>query len=73
MERYHDRTMIEPIVVTCNDHDRLVVLSEAEYLRLKRLDRESLPLSALSGRELDELLADTMSPEYDHLDTELSS
>ena len=39
---YQDRALVEPIVVTRNGRERLVLLSAEEFKRLKRRDREVL-------------------------------
>lgn len=39
---YQDRALVEPIVVTRNGRERLVLLSAEEYQRLKQRDREVL-------------------------------
>jgi prevent-host-death family protein len=49
---YQDRALVEPIMVTSNGRARVVLLSAEEFKRLKRLDRESLPISSLSDAEL---------------------
>lgn len=39
---YQDRALLEPIMVTRNGRERLVLLSVDEFRRLKRRDREVL-------------------------------
>ena len=51
-----DRALTEPITITKNGRDRLVVLSEEEYQRLKRRDRRvyrvaDIPLDLLEAIE----------------------
>jgi len=38
--RYQDTALNEPVVITRNGRERIVVLSAAEYQRLKRRDRQ---------------------------------
>jgi hypothetical protein len=60
--RYQDMALAEPVVVTRNGRDRTVMISAAEYLRLKRRDRQvfaagELPddmLAAISHTNMDE-------------------
>jgi hypothetical protein len=60
--RYQDIALAEPVVVTRNGRDRTVLISAAEYLRLKRRDRQvfaagELPddmLDAIRNAEVDE-------------------
>jgi hypothetical protein len=59
--------------VTRNGRERLVLLSAEEFRRLKRLDREALPVSALSQAELAAIAAAEVPGEYRHLDDELGA
>jgi prevent-host-death family protein len=70
---YQDRALIEPVVVTRNGRERLVLLSAEEFHRLKRLDREALPVSALSQAELAAIAAAEVPGEFRHLDDELGA
>jgi len=58
-------------MLTRNGRQRLVLLSAEEFSRLKRLDRESLPVSALSAPELAAIAAAEVPTDYAHLDREL--
>jgi len=69
---YQDRALVEPVMLTRNGRQRLVLLSAEEFGRLKRLDRESLPVSALSEAELAAIAAAEVPAEYAHLDAELN-
>lgn len=68
---YQDRALVEPIIVTRNGRERVVLLSAEEFRRLKRFDREALPVSALSDAELAAIAAAQVPPGYAHLDDEL--
>jgi prevent-host-death family protein len=69
---YQDRALVEPVVVTSNGRERFVLLSAGEFRRLKRLDREALPVSALSDEDLAAIAGAEVPPAYSHLDKELS-
>ena len=49
--RYREVAQREPVVITSDSRESLVLLSAEEYRRLKRLDRE--PLHPLALREVD--------------------
>jgi prevent-host-death family protein len=66
-----DRALAEPVTITKNGRDRLVVLSADEYARLKRRDRRVVRLEDFSEDEM-ALIAKTERPkEYAYLDAEL--
>jgi prevent-host-death family protein len=69
---YQDRALVEPVVVTRNGRERLVLLSVDEYRRLKRLDRQTLSASDLTDEDLAIIAAGEMPAEYAHLNDELS-
>ena len=66
-----DKASREPIAITKQGLDRLVVMSAEEYARLKRRDRKV----HASGELPDDLLAaverSIVDPRHDHLDAEL--
>jgi len=68
---YQDRALVEPVIITRNGRERTVMLSADEYKRLKRLDRETLPVTALSDSDLSAIAAAEVPPGYEHLDAEL--
>lgn len=47
-----DRALAEPITITKNGRDRLVVISAREYARLKRRDREVLGIGDFSEADI---------------------
>jgi len=51
--RFQDVALVEPVVVTRNGRDRTVIISAAEYQRLKRRDREVLFLDDFTHADLD--------------------
>ena len=54
---YQDLALSEPLTVTRNGRDKIVVLSAAEYGRLKRRDREVLRVEDLSAEDLEAVAA----------------
>ena len=70
-ETLADRARVEPVTITMNGQDHLVVLSAAKYDRLKRYDRQVLRSEELTDREL-VLIAEAKVPDDDaQLDAEL--
>ncbi len=66
-----DKALTEPVTITKNGRDRLVVLSIEEYERLKRRDRRVTLAEDLTEEEL-ALIAQTEVPAgHEHLDDEL--
>jgi prevent-host-death family protein len=68
---YQDRALVEPVLVTRNGRDRLVLMSADEYRRLKRRDRELLASSELSGADLAAIASARVPAEFGHLNDEL--
>lgn len=50
---YQDRALVEPVMVTRNGRERLVLLSAEEFKRLKRRDREVLCLEDFTEADLE--------------------
>ena len=69
--RYQDMALRQPVSVTRNGRDRLVVLSAEEYARLTRRDREVLKVGDLTDDDLAAIAAVEMDPRHDHLNAEL--
>jgi len=66
-----ERALTEPLTITRNGRDRLVLLSVEEYERLRRRDRRVVRLEDFTDEEM-ALIADAEVPtEYAHLDSEL--
>ena len=67
--RCQDDALKEPLAITRNGRDRLVILSVDEYERLKRRDRQALAVEDLSDEEI-EAIARAEPPaeaaRYDH-------
>jgi prevent-host-death family protein len=68
---FQDRALVEPIMVTRNGRERVVLISADEFKRLKRLDHVSLPVTDLSDAELTAIAAAEVPARYGHLDSEL--
>jgi PHD/YefM family antitoxin component YafN of YafNO toxin-antitoxin module len=69
---FADQALTEPVTITKNGRDRLVVVSAAEYDRLKRRDRVALRAEELSDEELALIETAEVPAEYAHLDSELN-
>ena len=69
--RYQDEALKQPVSVTRNGRERLIVLAVKEYQRLKRRDREVLSVGDLSDADLAAIAATEMDPRHDHLNAEL--
>jgi hypothetical protein len=66
-----DQALSEPVTITKNGRDRLVVMSAAEYARLKRRDRRVVRAEDFTDEELALLEASEAPAEYAYLDREL--
>lgn len=67
-----DKALGEPVVITKNGRDRLVVVSAEEYARLKRRDRRVLAAGELTDAQIAALETAEVPAEYAHLDAELT-
>jgi prevent-host-death family protein len=66
-----DKALTEPVTITRNGRDRLVLLSVEEYERLMRRDRRVVRLEDFTDEEM-ALIAEAKVPaEYTYLDAEL--
>jgi prevent-host-death family protein len=66
-----DRALREPVTVTKNGRDRLVVLSAEEYARLKRRDRRVVRTGELGDADIALIAKAEVPAEHAHLDEEL--
>ncbi len=66
-----DKALTEPVTITRNGRDRLVLLSVEEYERLKRRDRRVVRLEDFSEEEMALIATAEVPAEYAHLDEEL--
>jgi len=69
--RYQDEAPKQPLSITRNGRERLVVLAAEEYQRLKRRDRVVFKTEELSEAELQTITEGGMDPRHDHLNAEL--
>ena len=66
---YQDMALSEPLTVTRNGRDKIVVLSAEEYGRLKRRDREVLRVEELTVEDLEAIASAQPPPaaaSFDH-------
>ncbi len=69
---YQDRALVEPVMVTRNGRERVVLISADEFKRLKRRDREVLRVEDLADADLAKIAAAEVPAEFAHLDAELN-
>jgi hypothetical protein len=68
--RLADRALAEPVTITKNGHDRLVLLSAGEYERLRRRDRRAILPEELTEDEVAAIAAAEVDPRHAHLNDE---
>jgi prevent-host-death family protein len=66
-----DRALTEPVTITRNGRDRLVLMSIEEYDRLKRRDRRVVRLEDFTDEEMALIAQAEVPTEYAYLDGEL--
>ncbi len=66
-----DKALTEPLTITKNGRDRLVLLSADEYARLKRRDRDVIRPGELTAEERIAIAAAAVPAEHAALDDEL--
>lgn len=66
-----DRALTEPVTITKNGRDRLVLLSAEEYARLARRDRQVLRVEELTDAEVELIAKAEVPAAHAHLDAEL--
>lgn len=69
--RYQDEALAEPVTITKNGRERLVLLSVQEYQRLKRRDRRVFRIEDIADEQFAAVEAARVPDEYKHLDEEL--
>ncbi len=67
-----DKALAAPLTITKNGHDRLVVLSVAEYERLKRRDRRVVRAEDLTEDEVAAIAQAEVPAAQAHLDDEIA-
>ena len=66
-----DRALMEPVTITKNGRDRLVVVSVEEYDRLSRRDRRVLQPEMLTEEQAALIARAEVPAEHAHLDAEV--
>ena len=70
-EKLTNQALAEPVTITCNGQDRLVLLSIEQYERLKRHNRRTYAIEDMSPEQLAALEKAEVPAEYAYLNTEL--
>jgi prevent-host-death family protein len=70
--RYQDEALVQPVAITRNGRERLVVLSTEEYHRLRRQSREVLRAGDLTDAELDQIAKIEKDPRHQEIDPNLN-
>lgn len=70
---FSDRALSEPVTITKNGRDRLVLVSAEEFARLKRRDRRVIAVEELTEAEIELIAKAEVPAEYAHLDAELDA
>ena len=65
-----DKALTEPVTITKNGRDRLVLVSADEYARLKRRDRRAILPEELTEADVAAIAASEMDPRHEHLNEE---
>lgn len=68
-----DQALTEPVTITEDGRDRLVVVSAEEYERLRRRDRRAFRAEELSDADIALIAGAEMGPEHAQLDEELGA
>lgn len=71
--RYQDVALTEPVAITCNGRERIVMLSVDEYQRLKKRDRQVMGLEDFTEADLKAIQAAEPSAEASAFDSELKA
>jgi len=68
---YEDRALAEPVTITKNGRERLVLLSVEEYQRLKRRERRVFTVEDMTDEQIAAIEKAQMPSGHEHLDAEL--
>ena len=68
---YEEKARDEPVTITKDGRERLVLLSIEEYKRLKRRDRRAFAAEDLTAEQIAALEKAEVPPGHEHLDAEL--
>jgi prevent-host-death family protein len=66
-----DKALTQPVTITHDGRDQLVLMSVEEYERLKRRDRRVVRLEDFTDEEMAAIARAEVPPEYASLDAEL--
>lgn len=66
-----DKAISQPVAITKHGRDHLVLLSAAEYARLKKRDRRVFATDEMSPEEAASFEGVTMHSRHDHLNKDL--
>jgi prevent-host-death family protein len=69
--KYQDAALVQPVTVTQNGRERIVVLSAETYRQMQRHTREVLPIEALSDADIQAIAAAEAPAEARRFDHEL--
>jgi prevent-host-death family protein len=69
--KYQDAALVQPVTVTQNGRERIVVLSAETYRQMQRQTREILPIEALSDADIQAIAAAEAPGEARRFDHEL--
>jgi len=62
--RYREEALQEPVIITQYGKASVVIISAAEYARLKELDRRVMLLDEMSPDEIDEMADAEIPPQH---------
>lgn len=71
--RYQDEALKAPVAITRNGRERIVVLSAAEYQRLKRRDRQVMGLDDFTEADMQAIISAEPPAEAAAFDHEVSA
>ena len=69
--KYQDAALVQPVTVTQNGRERIVVLSAETYRQMQRHTREVLPIEALSDADIQAIATAEAPAEARRFDHEL--
>lgn len=68
-----DRALVEPVTITRNGRDRLVVVSAEEYARLKRRDRQAFLTEELDAETIAAIARSEPAPQSEAFNHEMDA
>jgi prevent-host-death family protein len=69
--KYHDAALTEPVAITQNGREKVVLLSAETFREMQRCSREVLPVEALTGADIAAIAKAEASAEARRFDHEL--